>query len=126
MKRAQTAERTVRHVVALRCAESAVSDGRERRRLKRVARELRREIEVGVPKTQAAAVLAVSVTALDKWIGRGRLPVVRRPGSSRELRQHYLRTTSRDRLKETADLSRVLTSLATRGAAARERRTSSA
>ncbi len=133
---------------------------------------------MGVPKTQAAAVLAVSVTALDKWIGRGRLPVVRRPGSSRdqveagalldlaqevtrlrevgqtrgvlakaferlakrgkpspklhpnqsarELRQHYLRTTSRDRLKETADLSRVLTSLATRGAAARERRTSSA
>jgi hypothetical protein len=178
MKRAQTTERTVRHVVALRCAESAVSDGRERRRLKRVERELRREIGVGVPKTQAAAVLAVSVTALDKWIGRGRLPVVRRPGSSRdqveagalldlaqevtrlrevgqtrgvlakaferlakrgkpspklhpnqsarELRQHYLRTTSRDRLKETADLSRVLTSLATRGAAARERRTSSA
>jgi hypothetical protein len=40
--------------------------------------------------------------------------------SARELRQHYLRTTPRDRLKETADLSRVLTSLATRGAAASE------
>jgi len=171
-------ERTVRHVVALRCAESAVADERGRRRLKRVERELRREIGGAVPKTPAAAALGVSVTALDKWIARGRLPVVRRPGSSRreidadallelaqkvtllreagetqrllatafdqlaregrprpklhpnqsarELRQHYLRTTPRDRLKETADLSRVLTSLARRGAAARQRRTSSA
>jgi hypothetical protein len=30
-------------------------------------------------------VLGVSVTALDKWVGRGLLPVVRRPGSSRQM-----------------------------------------
>ena len=165
------------HVVALRIAASAVSDSRARERLKRVERELRGEIGVGVPKRRAAAVLGVSVTALDKWIARGRLPVTRRPGSSREeidadalldlaeevtrlreagrtrgllaaaferlaetgrprpklrpnqsareLRQHYLRTTPRDRLREVAELSRVLTSLAARGAAARQRRGSS-
>src|SRR5438093_7485223 len=80
----KSSERLVRQVVALRCTEPAVADERARRRLKGVERELRREIGVGVPKTRAAAVLGVSVTALDKWIGRGRLPVVRRPGSSRE------------------------------------------
>jgi len=178
VSRGRSIERKVRHVVALRCAESAVADEQERRRLKRVERELRREIGVAVPKTPAAAALGVSVTALDKWIARGRLPVVRRPGSSRqaidadallelaqevtllreagvtqrllaaafeqlaregrprpklhpnqsarELRQHYLRTTPRDRLRETADLSRVLTALAARGAAARQRRKSTA
>ncbi len=178
MSRRRSLERLVRHVVALRCAEPAVADERERRRLKGVERELRREIGVGVPKTGAAAVLGVSVTALDKWIGRGRLPVVRRPGSSREevdadallelalevtllreagerrgvlatafeqlakrgrprpklrpnqsareLRRHYLRTTPRDRLRETADLSRVQTTLAARGAARKQPRRSTA
>ena len=171
-------DRTIEHVVALRCAESAVADSQERRRLKRVERELRREIGVGVPKTRAAAVLGVSVTALDKWIARGTLPVVRRPGSSRreidadalldlaqevtrlreagekrgvlatafarlakrgrprprlhpnqsarELRRHYVRTTPRDRLREAAELSHVLTSLASRGAAAGQGRKPSA
>ncbi len=78
------AERTIEHVVSLRRAGSAVADPRERGRLKQVERELQRAIGVGVPKRRAAAVLGVSVTALDKWIARGRLPVVRRPGSSRE------------------------------------------
>jgi len=116
-------------------------------------------------------VLGVSVTALDKWIARGRLPVVRRPGSSREqvdadalldlaeevtrlredgqtrallasaferlategrprpklrpnqptgeLREHYQQTTPADRVREVAELSRVLTGLAVRGAATR-------
>lgn len=83
MGRGARVERAVEHVVALRVAGAAVASPRERQRLKRVARELRREIGAGVPKTRAAAVLGVSVTALDKWIARGRLPVVRRPGSSR-------------------------------------------
>ncbi len=171
-------ERALEHVVALRLAETAIADPRERRRLKRVERELRREIGAGVPKTRAAAVLGVSVTALDKWVTRARLPVVRRPGSSRqeidadalldlaeevtrlreagrtrgvvaaafehleqagrsrpklrpnqsarELREHYLRTTPGDRLREVAELSHVLTTLASRGAGARPRRGSSA
>ena len=132
---------------------------------------------MGVPKTRAATVLGVSVTALDKWVARGSLPVVRRPGSSREqidaealldlaeevtrlreagrtrgiiaaaferlaekgrprpklrpnqsaseLREHYLRTTPRDRLREVAELSRVLTELAARGARAKQRQASS-
>jgi hypothetical protein len=176
VSRGQSVERLVRHIVALRCAEPAIADERERSRLKRIERELRREIGVGVPKTPAAAVLGVSVTALDKWIGRGRLPVVRRPGSSRrevdavallelaqevtvlreagqargvlataferlaakgrprsklrpnqsarELREHYLRTTPGDRMREAASLSRLQTDLAARGAAAQRRRES--
>lgn len=163
-------ERTIEHVISLRRAGTAVTDPRERRRLKQVERDLRRAIGVGVPKRRAAAVLGVSVTALDKWIARGRLPVVRRPGSSREqidadalldlaeevtrareggqtrsllatafehlakqgrprpklrpnqsapeLREHYLHTTPGDRVREVAELSRVLTDLAVRGAAA--------
>lgn len=173
MGRGARAERGVAHVVALRCVSPAVANPRERDRLKRVERDLRREIGVGVPKTRAAAVLGVSVTALDKWVARGRLPVVRRPGSSREaidadalldlaeevtrlreagrtrgllataferlakqgkprpkprpnqsaaeLRAHYLGTTPCDRLRESAELSRILTGLAARGAAARQR-----
>lgn len=172
MVRAPPVERTIEHVVALRRAGSAVADPRERRRLKQVERELQRAIGVGVPKRRAAAVLGVSVTALDKWIARGSLPVVRRPGSSREqidadalldlaeevtrareegqtrgllataferlakdgrprpklrpnqpareLREDYLRWTPDDRLREVAELSRVLTDLAARGAASRK------
>ncbi|TMK78532.1 MAG: hypothetical protein E6G45_06420 [Actinobacteria bacterium] len=168
MAEAPRIERTIEHVVSLRRAGAALADPRESRRLKRVERELQRAIGVGVPKRRAAAVLGVSVTALDKWIARGRLPVVRRPGSSREqidadalldlaeevtrlredgqtrallagaferlaqegrprpklrpnqpapeLREHYRRTTPSDRLREVAELSRVLTDLAARGA----------
>ncbi len=160
-------ERTIAHVVSLRRAGAAVADPRERSRLKRVERELQRAIGVGVPKRRAAAALGVSVTALDKWIARGRLPVVRRPGSSREqidadalldlaeevtwlreegqtrallagaferlaeegrlrsklrpnqsaseLREHYQRTSPSDRMREVAELSRVLADLAARG-----------
>lgn len=168
MRAGSRVERTIEHVVSLRRAGTAVADQRERHRLKRVERDLQRAIGVGVPKRRAAAVLGVSVTALDKWIARGRLPVVRRPGSSREqidadalldlaegvtrlreegqtrallasaferlaqegrprpklrpnqtageLRDHYQRTTATDRLREVAELSRVLTTLAAVGA----------
>ena len=116
--------------------------------------------------------LGVSVTALDKWIARGRLPVSRRPGSSREqidaealldlaeevarareegrtrsllataferlakqgrprpklrpnqsareLHEHYVATTPGERVREVAELSRLLTGLAERGTAARK------
>ena len=84
MQRSERIEQTVEHVVALRRVGSAVTSPEERQRLQRVERELRRHLGPGVPKTRAAAVLGVSVTALDKWIARDRLPVVRRPGSSRE------------------------------------------
>lgn len=84
MGRAESVERAVDRAVELRLVATAVTDERQARRLKRVLRSLRREIGVSVPKTRAAAILCVSVTALEKWIARGRLPTVRRPGSSRE------------------------------------------
>lgn len=83
MGRGESAERAVERAVELRLVAGAVTDEREQRRLKRVLRDLRREIGVSVPKTRAAGILGVSVTALDKWIALGRLPTVRRPGSSR-------------------------------------------
>ena len=83
VSRAAASERAVRHVVALRRVGEAVTDPRERLRLLQVERELRRGVGVGVPKLRAAAVLGISLTALDRWIALGKLPVVRRPGSSR-------------------------------------------
>lgn len=70
--------------MALRRIAPAVSDPGEQRRLARVQRELLREIGFSVPKRRAAAVLGVSVNALDRWIAAGRLPTLRRPGSARE------------------------------------------
>lgn len=84
MSRASTIEQAALRVVALRRIAPAVSDPRESRRLDRLLRELRRELGFSVPKTRAAAVLHVSVNALDRWIAAGRLPTIRRPGSGRE------------------------------------------
>lgn len=70
--------------VALRRVAAAVSDPVEARRLARIQRELRREIGFSVPKTRAAALLGVSVGALDRWVAAGRLPTVRKPGAARE------------------------------------------
>jgi hypothetical protein len=75
----------VRRVIALGRVLGAVDDPVERARLHSIIRELRGEIGVGVPKKCAADVLGVSVQALDRWTSKGRLPVVRRPQSSREL-----------------------------------------
>jgi hypothetical protein len=72
-------------VVELRRVRRTVVDPDGRRRLGRVIRELRASVGVGVPKRRAAAMLRVSVQALERWVRSGALPVVRRPGSSREL-----------------------------------------
>ena len=72
-------------IVALRAVRSAVERSAERQRLAQVLSQLRRQLGVGVPKRQAAAVLGVSVQGLDRWIAARKIPVVRRPGSSREL-----------------------------------------
>ena len=83
MARASAIEQTARLLVALRQIATAVSDSRESRRLERVQRELQRELGFSIPKTRAAAILGVSVNALDRWIGAGRLPTIKRPGSVR-------------------------------------------
>lgn len=46
---------------------------------------LRRQLPASVPKRVAAAFLGVSVTALDRWIDRGRLPVVASARGSQRL-----------------------------------------
>jgi hypothetical protein len=82
--RAADVEKAVRNLVALQRVRETVADRAERRRLARVMNSLRADIGVGVPKRRAAALLAVSVPALERWITAGRLPVAARPGSSRE------------------------------------------
>jgi DNA-binding transcriptional MerR regulator len=80
-----TPDQALAHVVELRRIRRTITDPEGRRRLGRVIRELRASVGVGVPKRRAAAMLGVSVQALERWVGSGALPVVRRPGSSREL-----------------------------------------
>jgi transcriptional regulator with XRE-family HTH domain len=170
--RAARIERALEQGVALACVSDAVCEPRERRRLARVLRQLRREIGLSVPKRRVAAILGVTVPALERWIERGRLPVVRKPGlareeidadavfdlavevtrlreqgvrrgvlaaaferlaerggprpklrpneSPRDLREFYEQTTPLERLRIGSELSVVGTTLAARGAAARE------
>jgi hypothetical protein len=80
-----TASETITQIVALRRVREAVHEPGEQRRLAWVARRLRRQLGAGVPKLQAAAVLGVSVQSLDRYILLGKIPTLRRPGSSREL-----------------------------------------
>jgi hypothetical protein len=72
-------------VVVLRRVAESVDDPVARKRLAQVIRALRRDIGVGVPKRRAARLLGVSVQALERWVGRGLLPTVRKPGSTRTL-----------------------------------------
>jgi hypothetical protein len=75
----------VEQIVALRRVLARLDDPVERRRLATVIRQLRRRLEVGVPKHRAAASLGVSAQALERWVKAGPIPVTRKPGSSREL-----------------------------------------
>jgi hypothetical protein len=75
--------RLLASVVEVRLLARATREPETRAALRRVEWRLRPLLGVGVPKRQAAAQLGVSVVALDKWIARGRLPVVGRRGSAR-------------------------------------------
>lgn len=81
----QADRQALAHAVELRRVRRTIADPEGRRRLGRVIRELRATVGVGVPKRRAAALLGISVQALERWVGNGALPVVRKPGSSREL-----------------------------------------
>lgn len=63
-------------VVRLRLAISRAHDRELRNELREVEVRLRRQLGPHVPKGRAARLLGVSVTALDRWIDRGYLPVV--------------------------------------------------
>ena len=78
-------ELALAHVVELRRVRRTITDPDARRRLGRVIRGLRAIIGAGVPKRRAAGLLGVSVQALERWVRNGAIPVVRKPGSSREL-----------------------------------------
>jgi len=70
-------------VVALRGAARVATRVQEQQRLARAARRLRESLGPSVPKAAAARALGISVTALDRWIDRGLVPVVRSPASRR-------------------------------------------
>lgn len=70
-------------IVQLRHAIVKTRDRGVRTALREVEVRLRQALGPTIPKKKAAAVLGISVTALDRWVDRGVLPVVERPGSSR-------------------------------------------
>ncbi len=79
------AVQTLAQIVELRRIRHSLSDRDARRRLGVVIAQLRAEVGVGVPKRRAAALVGVSVQALERWVASGALPIVRVPGSSRQL-----------------------------------------
>lgn len=75
-------EQRLRQIVELRRA-SASLDSPTRDRLWRIARELRLELGDAVPKLPAARALGISIKGLDKWVAKGAIPTLRRPGAKR-------------------------------------------
>ena len=70
-------------IVGLRRAIVKTRDTKTRASLRDIEVLLRRTLGPTIPKKKAAAVLGISVPALDRWVNRGLLPVVAKPGSSR-------------------------------------------
>jgi excisionase family DNA binding protein len=78
------AEELVHDLVDLQVARRA-SRGKPRERVSRVEQRMRERLGPGVPKTVAARVLGVSVPTIDKWIDRGRIPVISTPKGQRRV-----------------------------------------
>jgi hypothetical protein len=72
-------------IVRLRLALQQTRDPVLRDELRQIEIALRTQLGPSVPKRAAAHLLGVSVTALDRWIDRGYLPVVAAAGVSRRL-----------------------------------------
>jgi hypothetical protein len=72
-------------IVDLRLALQRARDPGLRAELRHVEVALRRQLGPSVPKRVAARLLGVSVTALDRWIDRGRVPVVAPANGARRL-----------------------------------------
>jgi hypothetical protein len=84
MGRAAVAGARAAQILALRAASQTVLEPSARAAVESVERSLREELGPSIPKRRAAQLLGVSVTALDRWIARGAIPVVRVEGSSRQ------------------------------------------
>lgn len=72
-------------IVRLRLAIQTSRDRQVRSDLREAEAVLRAQLGPSVPKRAAARLLGISVTALDRWIDRGYLPVVTSPRSSKRL-----------------------------------------
>lgn len=83
MPAALATDRLLAAIAELRLALRETRDRGVRGRVRRVERSLRDALGPSVAKRPAANALGVSVTALDKWVDRGVLPVVARRSSSR-------------------------------------------
>ena len=70
-------------ILQLREAIVQTRDRRTRVGLRDVEVRLREALGATITKTRAAALLGVSVTAIDRWVDKGVIPVVERPGSMR-------------------------------------------
>lgn len=81
-ERRATLEDRLRQVVDLRRVAASL-DPPTRDHIWRIARELRLELGDSVPKLPAAQALGISVKALDKWVAKGAIPALRRPGAKR-------------------------------------------
>src|SRR3954447_6054095 len=84
MGRAAAAGTRAEQILALRAVARTVLQPEARAPLDFVERSLREELGPSIPKKRAADLLGVSVTALDRWVARGAIPVVRVAGSSRQ------------------------------------------
>lgn len=84
MGRGSVIGRALSDAVELRALARASPDAALQTRLGQIARRRCEDIGPSVPKLRAAQVLGVSLTALDKWIARGAIPVMRRSSSSRQ------------------------------------------
>jgi len=122
MGRAERAERVVEAVTDIRLAASTVDDPRAQRRLRRSEFLVLRDVGPSVPKRRAAALLGISVTALERWTRSGRLPVFHRPGGREEVDVRALldvveelRRAGDDRPEEGRPVARAFARLAARG-----------
>lgn len=122
MGRAERTERAIEAATSIRLAATAVDDPRVARRLRRAERLVLQEVGPSVPKRRAAALLGISVTALQRWVRSGRLPVVRRPGGREEIDAGALLDVVEEvrRIREAWDVprapvARAFRRLATRG-----------
>ncbi len=118
MGRGSFIERALADVVELRVLAHASPDASLQSQLGQIAQRRSEDIGASVPKTRAARALGVSLTALDKWIERGAIPVRRRSSSSRQevetqavvdlaVEIHALRETGRKRALLATALARL-------------------